>query len=252
MEDSTEGTVQFAINPRLDSAQLHEEFRKGNRLCIENFLQPATAEALYKNLMHEVSWRTLVVCNERLLGTPPGEPVTPGNGREILEYALDGARTGFASVYDADHAFPEDQLEGTGIAATPAPSTLADFRHFLSSSTFVDFVGRVTGLTTIDRVSSQATRFRPGHFVMFHSATWSADSSRKRRADFCMDLTPTWKPEWGGLVEFRNARGNTIEGFVPSFNTLDLFLFPQGHWVSAVAPFADGPRLAVLGRLYVK
>jgi Rps23 Pro-64 3,4-dihydroxylase Tpa1-like proline 4-hydroxylase len=70
-------------------------------------------------------------------------------------------------------------------------------------------------------------------------------------ASFQLNLTPEWRPEWGGLLEFRGT-GHSIEGILPRFNSLDIYTFPQGHWIGAVAPYARGPRLAIAGRLYRK
>jgi Rps23 Pro-64 3,4-dihydroxylase Tpa1-like proline 4-hydroxylase len=93
---------------------------------------------------------------------------------------------------------------------------------------------------------------RPGHFITFHDATRSADKEGKRRAAYSYNLTPEWKTEWGGLLEFRGKEGHIVEAFSPCFNCLDLFAFPQGHWMSLVAPFCDGPTYAVTGGLYVE
>ena len=44
--------------------------------------------------------------------------------------------------------------------------------------------------------------------------------------------------------------GNIIEAFIPSFNTLNIFLVPRMHSVQLVSPFAGGNRTSYLGWLH--
>src|SRR5262249_38645575 len=124
------------------------------------------------------------------------------------------------------------------------------FDDCMNSTAFVDVLKQVTDLPEIERIAIQATRFRPGHFATFSGATRASDPSRKQRASFYMPLTPERESDWGGITEFRNADSLTTEGFSPGFNTLDVYAYPQGHWISLVAPFATGERLGLLGRVY--
>jgi SM-20-related protein len=258
MDDVVKSTIQFELNPELNVEKLSEEFKKNGRVRALNFLQPACAEALYQHLRHNVAWRTFLVASEQLLGTPPGEPVgvNADEEREILDCAYGGARKGgFAYVHDADRLFPEDEAdyapESAAPRVPPADSMLAGFEEFLNTAALRELVCTVTGLQELGSISSQATRFRPGHFVGFHSGTWSADKTRKRRALLSFGLTPDWKPEWGGAQEFRSNDQGIAQSFIPCFNSLEVWGFPMGYWISAVAPFAEVPRFGVMGRVYV-
>ena len=62
-------------------------------------------------------------------------------------------------------------------------------------------------------------------------------------------MTRGWKPDWGGNLLFYGKAGNITQGLVPKFNTLNIFLIPQPHAVSHVAPYAGQPRLSFLGWL---
>jgi Rps23 Pro-64 3,4-dihydroxylase Tpa1-like proline 4-hydroxylase len=63
-----------------------------------------------------------------------------------------------------------------------------------------------------------------------------------------LNLTiPDWKSEWGGFLNFFDEYGNIEAGFRPMFNSLNLFLVPQRHSVSYVAPFAPVGRYAITG-----
>lgn len=64
-----------------------------------------------------------------------------------------------------------------------------------------------------------------------------------------MNLSPDWRPDWGGLLMFEGADSHIEQGFVPSFNALNLFAVPARHFVSYVAPFAPRRRYSVTGWL---
>jgi Rps23 Pro-64 3,4-dihydroxylase Tpa1-like proline 4-hydroxylase len=53
-------------------------------------------------------------------------------------------------------------------------------------------------------------------------------------------------------LTFRGRDLTNSDGYVPAFNTLDLFALPQGHWIGAVSDFAAGERLAIAGRVYTR
>ena len=250
MNSKLDSILRYEINRRIDAGSLRSEFNERGRVRVQNFLQVDGAVALY-NAMRRVRWRTLVVSKEKLMGTVPFQDVEPETDRMALELAHEGVGLGFASVYDADSPFSEDGICDEA-DSNCGNSVLEGFQEFLSSLDFIGFVNRVTGVEDLERVTCQSTRFRSGHFVLFNSATALSDKTRKRRICFHLGLTADWKPEWGGLLEFRNQHDKSIEAFVPCFNTLDLFLVPQGYWISSVAAFAPAMRLAVSGRIYAK
>jgi SM-20-related protein len=242
----------FSLNPKLDVDKLAEAFRAAGRVRVREVLHSTCADELYQHLHRVARWQTFVVANEKRLGTPVQDvPLTPEEDAEIRGLAYESARTRFASLYDATGLFSED-IEGSSEAvARGEHSVLDSFRQFLASEAFMDFARRVTGHSDLARVEIQGTRFRPGHFVTFHSATRSADKSRKRRACFFFNLTPEWKPERGGMVEFRTREAaDVIEAYMPVFNALDIVSFPHGYWVSPVALFSPDPVISIAGRLY--
>ena len=61
-----------------------------------------------------------------------------------------------------------------------------------------------------------------------------------------LNLTPMWRPEWGGVLQFLDSSGHIEEGYVPTFNALNLFRVPMPHFVSLVAPYG-GLRYSVTG-----
>lgn len=247
MHERTRSAAALSINPQLDAEQLAATYREHRRLHIPHFLCTGDAVDLYRTLVSEVRWRTFLVANERRLGTPPDidDALTLQEEREIADCACNGARSGFASLFDANGLLSENP--GDSHAETPL---LVRFTSFLNSPAVLALMRGITGISELSRADAHAVRFRPGHFITFHDATPGADETGTRRASYALDLTPEWRPEWGGMIEFRTQNGYAIEAFMPCFNVMTLFAFPQGHWVSVVAPFANGPRYSMMGSMY--
>ena len=247
MESSAMKDGNFEINAGLDSQKLAAQFQAVRRIHAANFLAPAAAEVLASSL-RETDYRTFVVTNEEEVATPPGEEgrLSAEEVAEVYDIACEGARNGFASFYESDRA-----LSDTAASSDEAMRTAYErCVEFLGSEAFLSFVRNVTGQEKVSRVEVRATRFRPGHFLLFHNGTFAADTTGKRRFVFELNLTPQWRPEWGGMLELRGREGHDIEGVLPCFNCLDLFEFPRGYWVSQVTPYAHASRYALTGAIY--
>jgi Rps23 Pro-64 3,4-dihydroxylase Tpa1-like proline 4-hydroxylase len=64
-------------------------------------------------------------------------------------------------------------------------------------------------------------------------------------------MTPEWRPDWGGILQFIDARGNIAEGYTPCFNALNIFRVPAVHSVSQVALYG-GFRYSVTGWFHAR
>jgi SM-20-related protein len=247
VDELKQDSLPFVLNSGLDLQQLGSGFRISRRLRISNILEPAGAEALYKHLSQDIPWRCYLVANSRKCGTGPLQP-REGNvdqDQQLTKLARESARDGYAYLYDANLDMSDDFVDMSGDL-----SLFTQLSAFLNSPTFLGLVGRVLGSSEIERASAVATRFRTGHFMTFHDATPSADPTGRRVANYIINLTPEWRPEWGGMLEFRELDGQRVDAYIPCFNSLDLYAFPQGHWISAVSCFASGPRYAISGSLF--
>jgi SM-20-related protein len=251
-EEISSRSRPLELNATLDTSVLKAAFRKNFALHVENFLSPASAVGLYENFTHEVEWRSFVVSKETIFAAPAGlrDSYSPEQEKELFDCAYEGASSGFAYLYDANRQFVEDIPDGAHMEDFVEAPFWLHLTNFVNSKEFLNFMREVTGVWGIDRAAIKATRFRSGHFEMFNAATFSGDVTGKRVATFNLNLTPEWKPEWGGLLEFRRPEAGSIDAFVPTFNSLDVLGFPVGYWISHVAPFAGGARLAIAGRLY--
>ena len=73
----------------------------------------------------------------------------------------------------------------------------------------------VTGLDAIAWTDAQATLYRPGDFLTTHD---DETGGHKRLAAYVLNMTPGWRPDWGGILQFLDERGNIEEGYSPAFN----------------------------------
>jgi hypothetical protein len=250
MEEILPGTTLFEINPGLDPDKLGEVFRIRRRLHIVGWLNVAAAEALYHSLNEYREWSSFLTGNGRMYEAPfeVRSKYTDEHEQELVNLANASARQdGFAYTYDASR-----RVSPQTAARARDPLLLLNFAGFVNSGVFTEFVRRVTGIEEIAYIDVQAMRLRSGHFITFRDTTPFADKERKCSAFFSYNLTPEWKPEWGGLLEFRGQEGHLVEAYIPCFNCLDIFALPQGHWVSVVSPFASGPSYSVSGSIYVR
>lgn len=126
----------------------------------------------------------------------------------------------------------------------PIPPVLYDLHAVFNSEAFLDFARRFSGDDRIAYVDAQPTRYLPGHFLNTHTDE-HVDAGRLYA--YVLNLSPRWRPEWGGLLMFMDGQGTITETFTPTAGTLNVFKVPQNHAVSMVAPFARAPRYSITG-----
>lgn len=235
--------TQFALNQSLDLDALRSAFADEGRLQIHDFLRHDGAMALLRELVESREWR--LAQNQGADTIEHGAAEMAAWAPEVKaafdRQAFESGRHGFQFRYDAIR-LPES-------LAAPAPAasaTLHAFRAFLSSAEVLDVLRKVTGADDIAFADAHGARYREGHFLTAHD---DSKDEAGRRVAYVMNLTPQWRPDWGGLLLFYDGRGNVSRGFLPAFNVLNLFRVPQPHSVSWVTPLAGAPRHSVTGWL---
>jgi hypothetical protein len=233
--------VELRPQAGLDPAALAETFRRDGRLQIVDFLRHDGALALFRQLAESREWRLAVNKGETDRGSQPG------GGRRLARREEGGVRPGGDRRWPPGLPVPlrDDPAAriwhriGTG-ATAPARrvrqlSLLAGDDRILQD---------LTGAQDIALADGHASRYQPGHFLTAHDDT---NVDMGRRAAYVLNLTPQWRPDWGGVLQFYDERGNIVRGFIPAFNTLNIFRVPQPHSVSWVhsarrraAPCGDG------------
>lgn len=217
------------------------QLRATGRVQIPGFLQPEAATRLHQHLAEEVPW-TLAIRDAAGPRTIPHAEYAglSDDAREaILRKVAISARGGlYRFAYDS-YMMVAAHREGRD------PGLLLHrVLEFLNTPDLVEFARRLTGNPRVRRLSAQATRYLPGHFLRQHD---DQDVDEGRLFAYVINLSERWQADWGGLLQFVDADGQVIDTFVPHFNSLSLFEVPVRHLVSTVNPWADAPRLAITG-----
>jgi hypothetical protein len=251
-DGDTRSKRAFEFDRAFDPERYKSEFQECHRLRIPDLLKSSDALALYHHLSRDIEWRAFLAVNGRLLAAPSElhGVYTTEFDRMLLSRAYEGSRNGLAWLFEANRLFAEDIPGDTEDLGPPQTAFLDRFSEFLNSPLFLSAARLITGVQGIHHAAIQATRFRPGHFAGFIAAPCCDPRRGRPCAAFAFNLTLEWMVEWGGMLEFRANKGYVVEAYVPSFNVLDFYSLPQGHWIGAVTPVANGTRLTINGRLY--
>lgn len=225
------------INNDLDLAPWRRELLARGRVQVRDFLQADAAAQLHACLRDEVPW----IVGER---NQPDRPAPAfGAPDPALQDAYARAADGFHFAYDR-YLMVEARKEGRDPGLV-----LHSVLEFFNSPQFLEFIRWFGNDPSINMVGAQATRYRPGEFLRQHD---DRHEDEGRRYAYVLNLSREWEADWGGLLQFVDARGNVIDTFVPRFNSLSLFKVPAGHVVTLVAPWAKQPRLAITGWWHAK
>jgi SM-20-related protein len=222
------------LNPDLDRAELATAFRRAGRVQVPGLLTDSSARRLHYALEHETPWG--LIFNE---GTKTHEfaTVSAEDHQEFAVAAWERAHQSFQYFY---HYFR--LLENRHVHPRPN-HYLSKFVAFLTSSHFLSFIREITSIEAIAWASSTATLYKPLDFLSIHDDDHQRD---RRLVAYSLNLTPNWRPDWGGALQFYDTRSHIEEGYLPAFNTLNLFRVPKLHSVTQVSSFG-GLRYVISG-----
>lgn len=164
--------------------------------------------------------------------------LSPQQQQQMTQLIHQGAANGFQYCFDSYRL--SDRME----AGLDCPPLLQQYFHWLNSAAFLQLLRDISGEPNIVYCDAQVTRYRPGHFLTSHD---DAVAGKGRVLALVFHLSPSWQPDWGGLLLFHQPDGVVKAGFSPQCNTLNLFQVPALHAVTMVAPFAQAPRIAITG-----
>jgi Rps23 Pro-64 3,4-dihydroxylase Tpa1-like proline 4-hydroxylase len=230
MNDEIVAAPGFALNPALDAAGLASSFRAHGRVRVCDFLVEDGAVRLFQHLRRRDDWRMVINQGEKIFELDrQAQSMLSEQARKELDVAVHKVgREGFQFRYEtvrvSDDAAERAQTE----------NALNQFAGFLCSMPVLHFLQRIIGDGSIDFADAQATAYGPGHFLTAHD---DAVAGKSRRAAYVLNLTPEWKVDWGGLLQFHGRDGVVEEAYAPAFNVLNLFAVPVAHSVSYVTPF---------------
>jgi Rps23 Pro-64 3,4-dihydroxylase Tpa1-like proline 4-hydroxylase len=222
------------LNPDLDRIALADAYHRIGRVRIPDILTKLSAQHVYRALEQETPWG--LTCNN---GKEEHEfaSVSAEDHQQMAIAAWERAHTRFQYFYHNWHL-----LEGGRMR--PAPDQyLGRLIKFMVSSRFLDFIGEVTGDSSINWLTATATLFKPLDFLTLHD---DEHANSDRVVAFVLSMTPEWRPDWGGALQFYDSKDHIEEGYLPTFNALNLFRIPKLHSVSQVSAFG-GMRYSISG-----
>lgn len=231
------------IDPTLDPRAMTGAFQSLGRLHIPDFLVPDAAKRLHDVLANDTQW----VCSTMGGGTVVDAPVemleamSPDRYAKFLALAHAEAAEGFHYMFDTI------RLIGPAETRSRSLEAYAPLLTFLAGPSFIDFVRKLTGDDRAASVDGQATRYLPGHYLTEHD---DRNPKYSRLYAYVLNLTPRWRSDWGGLLNFIDEDGHVAEAYKPAFNALNIFRVPQAHSVGFVAPFAREARLSITGWIH--
>jgi hypothetical protein len=241
MSDAPTQSIELRLHPGLRAEDIRPVFARFGRVHVPGVLDAASARALATALAAgDVPWQMHFNDGDAVYDVAARDyDVLAETERAALRNAIWGrARAGF------QYCFDNFSLSDARDRREHLDSPLLRALEFMQSGPVLEFARRATGLEGIRTADAQATRYRPGDFLTAHD---DRDESKGRLAAYVLNMTPTWRTDWGGLLQFIDADGHVAEAYAPAFNALNIFRVPQPHAVSLVAPFAGHPRLSVAG-----
>lgn len=237
--------MTLALTPGLDIEAVRARLSATGRARLPGLLAGDGAGVLHHALTGpDMVWnRALENPYSRDVPVAVFEAEPPQEQARLVAMVHEEATHGFQFLFDRLQLGPARAM---GLAA---PQALYDLHDLFNSDAFLAFARALTGDDRIAYVDAQATRYLPGHFLTGHD---DRNDEAGRLYAYVLNLSPAWRPEWGGLLMFMDTAEDggpaaVTETFAPAFGALNLFRVPQPHAVSMVAPFAGAPRYSITG-----
>jgi len=232
--------VEIKLNPSLDWAALAEQYKHKKRLQIPNFLCETSAERLLQCLEKEIDWH-LAYFDEvpGLISYTSLQQQSPQQITQLHNRLTKVAREApFHYLYDCYpllKAYKENWDPNLYINK---------WLELINGELVLTIIRKLTGHDDVSRGDSQATRYGPNQYLSRHTDDVPSEA---RRAAYVLNLTKYWDPNWGGYLQFFENNKNLSDGFVPEFNTLNIFSVPQDHSVATISRFAQRYRYTMVG-----
>lgn len=239
----------FELNPALDRAALAEQFTRDTRVQVRDLLTQETAEEVRSILATQTRWGLAMQAEgSRFTGpqqvhahemqTPTGQQ----RAQQLAQATHEAAAKGEYAFRYAQHSLVQNVQEAWD---PDGPHQL--LLEYLNAPDFLEFVREVTGIPELVKADGQATLYAQQHFLNLHVDSHVAEGWR---VAYVMNFTAgEWNPNWGGYLNFFDEEGDVVQGFMPRFNSLNMFRVPQPHAVGYVPPYAPVGRYAITGWL---
>jgi Rps23 Pro-64 3,4-dihydroxylase Tpa1-like proline 4-hydroxylase len=153
-----------------------------------------------------------------------------------------------AVLYDRKHDIDLDKLFYIRLAAAYEDlksDALVRTTEFLNSENFIQACRQIVQMPDITHTWLEATCYDKGCFLANHRDDHHADN----RVALVLNLTRTWKLDWGGLLMLETRPDAQPVIVPPLWNSLSLFRIPVNHTVTAVSQAATEHRYSLTGWL---
>lgn len=220
-------------------AAAHKIVARNGRIHMPGFLTDQGARILFEE-MQCVDWRVALKTETQSydISATEGAALDPAQAGALLEAVHARAAHNFQYLFDSFRV--SDLVESGQLTSGPLASLFTE----LNSEPALAALRQLTGDTRIAYLDAQATRYRRGHFLAVHDDNIEG---KHRLYAYVINLTPHWRADWGGLLQFLDGDGHVAEAYTPRWNAINILRVPQLHAVSVVAPFAPADRLSITG-----
>ena len=229
------------LNPALDIDALAAEFKKDDRVRINDILEPGIAEQIREICLTDVPFQYIYFFDgANRVGTEEQlRNLTPEQRHELQQKILTAAADGVGFYYCGYVMGYEDR--NVGNEKLQFLHTMFDF---MNSSDMREFIMKVTGRDDLLSADAQFTRFTNGQFLTRHR---DVVTDQERRLAYVISFSPDWHPDWGGLLQYFEEDGTPRDAWTPRFNSMSLFDVRHIHSVTYLTPFGKAPRLSLTG-----
>ncbi|RPF70568.1 2OG-Fe(II) oxygenase [Aurantiacibacter spongiae] len=237
----------FRLNPDLDRETLARDFARDRRLQISDILTDETARELRAIMMEATPWGIAVQAGAD--AEPRSWPADQLRDRAVGNEVVEMVRRTDKAAAERDYAFRSHRyslVEAVQKGWDPGGPYEILLEH-LNAPDFLGLMREVTGIAELAKADGNASCFGPQHFLGRHQDSHVGEGWR---IAYVLNMTiDDWYPDWGGYLVFFDDNGDMKKGYMPCFNTLNLFAVPQAHAVTYVPPFAPRGRYAISGWL---
>jgi Rps23 Pro-64 3,4-dihydroxylase Tpa1-like proline 4-hydroxylase len=232
--------LQF--NPDIDPLGLQATFLAQGRIQVPGIFTSDTAEYLYELLIAHKHWYLAYNEGQNFYENSLEDflALEPVQQHRFMNRIYGRARDQFQYVFN--QYYITQAIEHKEQPNHP----MHQMHAFMNSEPVLAFMRELTGQQDVCKADSYASLYRPGHFLTEHE---DLHDKHDRVAAYVFSMTKAWSYNWGGHLAFFDELGNIEEAFLPSFNTLNIFLIPKKHAVQLVAPYAGSVRTSYLGWL---
>lgn len=225
------------LNPHLDEPALADRYALDDRVRVDDLLiAEKTAEVREAALSLPFDYLFFSGGQTRLATESEMASLTPDQRRKLQQELNEMARQGTGYLYGG-YRMEKERL-------ATAPAILRTLFELINSDRVLSLIRSISGRSDVDCADGHFTRFLPGSYLTRHSDNVVAE---RRRLAYVLSLTPSWHPDWGGLLQFFEEDGTPRDAWEPRYGSLCLFDVRHVHSVTYVAPWAGAPRLSLTG-----